>query len=48
MSACEMCWTEATRKVMLLGGSTADRYRKELQDHSDGHDADTSEESQND
>ena len=28
MSACEICWAEASNQVMLLGGSVVDRYRK--------------------
>lgn len=33
MSACEICWTEASRKALTLGGSTVDRYRAELAAH---------------
>jgi hypothetical protein len=33
MTACETCWTEASRKALMLGGFTADRYRDELADH---------------
>jgi hypothetical protein len=34
MSACEECWTEASRKAFMLGGNTAERYRDELLLHS--------------
>lgn len=30
MSACETCWAEASRRALLRGGSTADRYREVL------------------
>lgn len=33
MSACEECWTEASRKAATLGGSVVDRYHQELRDH---------------
>lgn len=35
MSACEECWTEASRKALMFGGHTADRYREELAAHPD-------------
>jgi hypothetical protein len=28
VSACEKCWQEANRQVLLLGGSVVDRYLK--------------------
>lgn len=28
MPACEACWAEAQRQVVLLGGSVADRYHQ--------------------
>jgi hypothetical protein len=37
MSACEVCWTEASRQALMLGGSTVDRYRKLLAENPDGH-----------
>lgn len=30
MSACEKCWSDASRRVFLTGGSTADEYQKLL------------------
>ncbi len=33
MTACEQCWAEASRKALMLGGFTADRYRDELKAH---------------
>lgn len=27
MTACEKCWTEASRQAAMLGGSVVDRYR---------------------
>lgn len=33
MSACEECWTEASRKALVLGGHTADHYVRELAAH---------------
>lgn len=40
MSACEICWTEATRKARMLGGFTAEHYLRELDAHPE-HAADT-------
>ena len=37
MAVCEQCWTEASREVMLFGGSVVDRYRKLIAAFPDGH-----------
>jgi hypothetical protein len=28
MSPCEICWRRASHEALMLGGSTADRYRQ--------------------
>lgn len=33
MSACEVCWAEASRKALMLGGSTVEHYQRELELH---------------
>lgn len=33
MSACEICWAEASRKALMLGGYTAEHYYRELDAH---------------
>lgn len=33
MSACEICWAEASRKALMLGGTTVERYLAELDAH---------------
>lgn len=33
MSACEICWAEASRKAIMLGGFTAEYYHRELDAH---------------
>ena len=33
MSACEICWAEASRKALLLGGFTAEHYQRGLDAH---------------
>lgn len=37
MTACEQCWTEASRRALILGGHVADHYRDLLADNPDGH-----------
>jgi hypothetical protein len=33
MSACEICWAEASRKALMLGGMTTEYYHAELDAH---------------
>lgn len=33
MTACEECWSEATRKALTLGGFIAGHYLRELDAH---------------
>jgi len=30
VSACEICWTRASQDALLLGGSTAEHYRRRI------------------
>jgi len=33
MSACEWCWTRASSRAVMRGGSTADHYRDVIEEH---------------